>query len=166
MKSLLIAGAAAGILLVGGAWWAAETPTSSEQTVLPDSGVVSRSGLHWHPQLEIYINGEKQEIPSDIGVGIQYASMPTYDPRMRMTALHTHDDLPIIHMEFGGVVRENDTRLGNFFQIWGQEFSANQIFERENGPEGTVSMLVNGVPNNEFEHYRMKDGDRIEIRYE
>ena len=80
--------------------------------------------------------------------------------------IHTHEDLPIIHMEFEGQVTEDDTRLENFFTVWGKEFSPTRIFDYENGEEGSVRMFVNGKENTEFGAYRMRDGDRIEIRYE
>lgn len=160
MKNIVIAGIIAALLLGGGVWW-------SKSLSSGESGVINSNGfLHWHPQLEIYIKGVKQEIPTNIGVGVQYASGPTYDPVMRMTAVHTHDDLPLIHLEFSGKVTEEDIKLGNFFRIWGKEFSSSQLLEHRNGPEGKVSMLVNGQANAEFENYHMRDGDRIELRYE
>ena len=63
-------------------------------------------------------------------------------------------------------MREDDTRLDNFFKVWGKEFSSNQIFEYTNGPEGNISMTVNGELNTEYENYEMKDGDKIVIQYE
>ena len=83
--------------------------------------------------------------------------MPTFDSAMRMTAMPTHEDMPIIHMEFSKRVSKEDTRLGNFFKIWGKGFM-------EFG--STVTMSVNGTQNTELENYEMKDGDKIELRYE
>lgn len=146
-------------LLIAGAWW-------SRADIADDPDIVSKSGLHWHPELEIYIKGEKQEIPENVGIGLQYASMPTYDPAMRMTAIHTHEDLPLIHLEFSGVVRRKDTELGNFFRIWGQNFSREMLLGMKNSEEGKVTMTVNGNPSTDFEHYLMKDSDKIVLRYE
>lgn len=135
------------VLVVGGSWW-------SKSMASKDSNVLATRGLHWHPELEIYIKGEKQEIAQNVGLGAVHNPM------------HTHDDLPLIHMEFGGRVTLQDSRLGNFFQIWGKEFSSQQIFDHKNGSEGAVTMTVNGVENTEFENYHMRDGDKIVIRYE
>ncbi|PIR84036.1 hypothetical protein COU18_01360 [Candidatus Kaiserbacteria bacterium CG10_big_fil_rev_8_21_14_0_10_51_14] len=110
-----------------------------------DPAVVAQGGIHWHPQLEIFVKGEKIEIPQNIGLGAVHKPM------------HTHDDLPIIHLEFGGVVREKDLMLENFFRNWGKDmrsFGAN------------MRMTVNGVENTEFENYMMRDGDKIELRYD
>jgi len=151
MKTFLITGGVAAVLLVGGIWW-------SQSMQANDPDVVSRGGIHWHPTLAVYIKGEKQEIPANIGVGPQYAGAPNYNPQMQMAAVHTHDDMPIIHLEFmNGPVREKDATLGQFFKIWGKEM-------REFG--ANMRMTVNGDMNTEYEQYMMRDGDVIELYYD
>ena len=115
MKNILIIGGLVVLLLVGGIWWSQSLQES-------DPNVISTRGIHWHPHLAIYATGEKQDIPASIGMGMQYASMPTFDPSMRMTAMHTHEPDGIIHLEFPGRVTKDDTTLGNFFRIWGKDF--------------------------------------------
>lgn len=136
------------VLLIAGGAWLTNSLEGGDETV------ISNRGIHRHPQVEIYIQGEKQDIPTGIGL------VGKHNP------IHTHDDDGIIHLEFSGTVRDDDTRLENFFRVWGKTFNSEQIFEYENGPEGVVSMTVNGEPNLEFENYLMQDGDLIEIRYE
>ena len=121
---------------------------------LPESEIISRQGIHWHSQLTIKILEQEQEIPSQIGMGIQ--EFP----------LHTHTSDGIIHMEFPGLVRKNDLEIGKFFQIWGKKFSKDCVFDKCSGSEGKLKMLVNGSENEEFENYVMKDGDKIEIIFE
>lgn len=121
-----------------------------------DPNVLSQSGIHWHPRLKIIVRGEEVPIPADIGIGAQYAGMPTFGS-MGMTAIHTHDDMPVIHLEFSGVVREEDITLGNFFRIWGRDM-------RSFGKN--MRMTVNGIESTEYENYLMRDGDLIELRYE
>lgn len=147
MKNAVIIGAIALLALVGAVMWSNSLSSS-------DTTIVSRSGIHWHPELEIYIKGEKQEIPQGIGLA------GVHNP------IHTHEDLPLIHMEFSGRVTEEDTKLSNFFEVLGKTFNSSQIFEYQNGPDGMVHMFVNGAENTEFENYHMHDGDKIEIRYE
>ena len=110
-----------------------------------DPNVVATNGLHWHPQLAIYVKGEKIEIPQNIGIGAVHQPM------------HTHDDLPLIHLEFPALVRTQDITLGRFFEIWGKDM-------RSFGPN--VKMTVNGKENTEYEDYIMRDGDKIELRYD
>ncbi len=113
-----------------------------------DPNVVSRSGLHWHPTLAIYVKGEKQEIPANIGIGAMHQPMHT----------HVEDAAAgIIHLEFAGVVKREALMLGQFFMNWGKEFDS----------FGTnVKMAVNGQENTEFENYVMQEEDKIELRYE
>ncbi|MDP2650991.1 MAG: hypothetical protein Q8O98_00185 [bacterium] len=152
MNKTLIAVLGVIVLLAVVVWWSRSMQSS-------DPSIISRNGLHWHPILEVYVNGEKQEMPANLGLGPQYASNPTFDRQMGMAAVHTHDDASqgVVHLEFSGIVREDDLTLKNFLDIWGKginSFSSN------------VKMTVNGIENMELESYSMKDGDKIELRYE
>lgn len=151
MKNILIISGIAILLLMGGVWWSA-----SLQSKNPN--VISTRGMHWHFQLAIYVDGEKQQIPANIGIGPQYASVPTFDHNMRMTAIHTHEPDGTIHLEFPNHVTREDTTLSNFFEIWGKDMMSDF---------GTLtSMTVNGKNLTEFGAYEVKDGDSIELRYE
>ena len=142
-----------GIVLVGAVVYFSKTQAPST----PSENVVAANGLHWHPKLAVYTNGEKQEFTDSIGLGAIHQKMHT----------HTEDYKDgVVHMEMTGVVTKEQTRLGNFFRIWGKEFSSTQIFDKTNGPEGTVKMSVNGKENTDFENYEMKDKDLIEITFE
>lgn len=142
-------------LLVGGVFFLSQGNNSSGS--IPKDQIVAENGLHWHPKLAIYIKGEKQELADGIGLGAVHQPLHT----------HTEDYKEgVVHMEMQGVVTKDDTKLGNFFRIWGKEFNSTQIFDKKNGVEGTVRMTVNGKENTDFENYMMKEGDTIEIRYE
>lgn len=144
------------------AWYGSENSES-----VPEGDIVSREGIHWHPELTVYVKGQKQIVPPNIGIGMQYAGYPRFDPMMGMTDMHTHDNSGTLHWEvMEGPVTKDDVRIGTFFRIWGKTFSNNCIFDYCNGPDGTVKMFVNGKENTEFENYLVKDKDKIEIRYE
>jgi hypothetical protein len=138
------------IFIVLGVWAIVRSPNTSNE----DDPLISRRGIHWHPNLEIIIKGERVTIPANIGLGGVHADT------------HTHKENDQIHLEMSRPVRESDTRLGVFFDVWGKEFNSQCILDACNGDEGTVRMFVNGEENTEFENYHMKDGDNIEIRYE
>jgi hypothetical protein len=141
--------------------------TANTQQAVASGDIVSKSGIHWHPELAIYIKGQKQEIPANIGIGKQYSNSKWYDPMMDMTDFHTHDNSGTLHWEvMDGPVTKEHVQLKAFFEVWGKAFNATQIFDAKNGPDGTVKMTVNGQPNSEFENYQVKDKDKIEIRYE
>jgi len=140
------------VILVGGIVLVSKQ--SSQEISIPEDQIISRNGLHWHPELTIYIKGERQEITPNIGIG------GVHQP------IHTHDNSGTLHLEVSGLVTKDETALGRFFRIWGKEFNSNCIFDKCNGSEGTVKMTVNGQENTEFENYLMRDGDKIEVRYE
>ncbi len=132
------------VLAIGLIWWAKANQT--EQVASGDSNILSMRGLHTHPELKIFVKGEQIEIPQNIGL-----AGAVHQP------MHTHDDVPIVHLEYQAKVTREDTRLGKFFTVWGKDF-------REFGQN--VTMTVNGESNTEYENYEMKDGDKIELRYE
>lgn len=140
-------------ILVGGVFFLSK----SENPSVPESEIVTRNGMHWHPKLTITIKGKKQEFPANLGIGAVHQK------------IHTHDEDAkdgVVHMEMQGVVIKDDIKLDNFFRIWGKDFNSTQIFDNKNDADGTVKMTVNGKENIEFENYKMRDGDQIEIKYE
>lgn len=151
MKTILIIAGATIILLVGGVLWSKSIQSS-------DPDIISQGGIHWHPQLTIYVKGQRVEIPQNLGIGSQFANTRGFDPQMQMAAMHTHEDLPLIHLEFmQGPVYKEDVMLGQFFKIWAKDM-------RSFG--SNMQMTVNGKENTEYENYIMRDGDKIELRYE
>ena len=134
---------ALGVIVVMGsigvlAWYIASRPP------VPEEEFISRGGLHWHPELTLFVDGEKREISANIGVGV------IHNP------LHTHDTSGVIHLEFQGAVRRDDIKLGRFFEVWGKDFM-------EFG--SSVKMTVNGDDNAELQNYVMGAGDKIELHY-
>lgn len=128
-------------LIGGGIWYIVTRPP------IPEENIVSRNGFHWHPELTIYVKGQKQEIPENIGIGAVHKP------------IHTHDDSDkgVVHMEFEGLVKNQDATLGQFFKNWGKDM-------RSFGQD--MKMIVNGQENTEYENYLMKDKDKIELYYE
>ncbi len=131
-----------GVAVVAGLiWLVASAPKT------PEGDILSRNGFHWHPEVTIYVKGEKQEIPPNIGIGA------VHQP------IHTHDDSNqgIVHMEFQGLVRKENATFGQFLKGWVKDINS----------FGTnVKMTVNGEENTELENYVMQDKDKIELRYE
>ena len=108
---------------------------------------IARGAIHWHPEVTVYVKGEKQELPPNIGIGA------VHQP------IHTHDDSDqgIVHMEFSSSVRKQDATLGKFFQNWGQDMRAFG---------SNMRMTVNGEENAEYGNYVMRDQDKIELWFD
>jgi len=123
-------------------------------TSVPEEEIVSRNGLHRHVDLDIEILGEEQTIPMNVGIGA------------KEEPIHTNTERNVLHLEFSGMVQKDDIRLSRFFDIWGERFTKECIFDKCNVPEGQLKMFVNGRRNYEFGDYLMRDGDRIEVVFE
>ncbi len=119
-----------------------------------ENEIISRNGLHWHPEISIYVKGEKQEIPHTGLTDMDMIAMHN------MHMHHKHDgpnEQGVIHLKFQGLVRKSDITLGQIFKKWGKSilsFGTN------------LKMTVNGNDNTEYENYVMQDRDKIELRYE
>lgn len=163
-KGMVIIGAAF-VVLIGGIFVVATQQNGGDSS--DGSYKLPKGPVHWHPKLTIYINGEKQVIPANVGLGSQYADSPFYDPMMQMTEIHTHATDGILHWELmHGAKSVDDLRLDNFFQVWGKTFNSECVFEYCNNDGKTAKMFVNGQPNSDYENYIVKDSDDIVIRYE
>jgi len=131
-----------GVVVIGGLlWWAGSAGSNN-----PD--VIATRGIHWHPELTIYVDGEKEEIPANIGL------MGGHEP------IHTHvEDAAqgVLHFEFGEMVRTDDIRLGRFFEIWDKDI--------QTAFGSLESMTVNGEENTEYGDYVVGEEDKIELFY-
>ncbi|MFC4949256.1 hypothetical protein [Pseudonocardia sp. GCM10023141] len=100
--------------------------------------------FHIHAHLAIYINGNPKLIPYGIGIVLPYQLATSRDGQFvnggsAFYWLHTHDDTGVIHIESP---QRRTFTLGDFFDIWHQPLSPNQI-----GPaSGPVTAYVNGTP--------------------
>ena len=89
--------------------------------------------FHIHSWLHIYDEGKKVTVPANIGID---AATNTISP------LHTHDTSGIIHMEAD---QQYDFTLGQFMNVWGVQFSDNQIGSlKAKGPDQQLQVYLNG----------------------
>lgn len=101
---------------------------------------------HYHPQLEVIINGDEVRVPANIGV----------DPATgAMSALHTHTTDGQIHVE-ADVAGEVFT-LGQLFTEWGVKLGSDQIGGERAKAGDAVTVTSNGEPYT---------GDPAELRLE
>ena len=153
------------IIIAVGYWYVSEANAVKANA---KAAGIPTAPIHWHPHLKIVINGEEQVIPANIGVTIG----KVIDDKISMdgggmSPTHTHAADSIIHLENNAPWTKPETlTLGYFFDIWEKTFSETCIFEYCNSDNATVKMFVNGKQNFEFGNYIMRDGDKIEIRYE
>src|SRR3989338_7614264 len=108
--------------------------------------------FHIHPNLEIMINGQKYEIPTNIGINSTC-----------MNALHTHDNSGKIHVESP---EKRDFTLSDFFAVWDKIYTKDQIFDYKIDQNHTMRQTVNGKETYDYENTILYDQDQIVIYYE
>jgi hypothetical protein len=113
----------------------------------------SDTAYHIHAVLRIYVNGQQVEVPAHIGI----------DPEGRFLApLHTHDSSGVIHMEAS---QAYPFTLGQFFTIWGVEFTNAQLGAYVADAGHVLSVYVNGTHVSDAVGYVMKPHDHILVAY-
>jgi hypothetical protein len=133
---------------------------SSSSSSLTIDGITCDKAEHFvshiHTHLDISTNGKGFVVPSNIGI----------IPGNCIYWLHTHDDTGIIHIESPD---DRTFTLGQFFQIWGETFSNNQIFNNLVDDNNTLSVYVNGKKVDSKTDYRkipLNEHDEIAIIYD
>ena len=128
------------------------TPSNNNDNIL-NTNLYSHNSLalHIHPHLEIEINGQKETIPTSVGISGSV-----------MRVIHTHDDTGKLHVESPV---PHTFVLQDFFTIWSKTFSSDCIFEYCNNATHELRVTVNGQPNMLFGEVPLKDLDNIRIVY-
>lgn len=108
--------------------------------------------FHIHPNLQIVINGQKQEIMANIGISLSC-----------MNALHTHDSSGIIHVESP---EKRDFTLSDFFAVWNKTYNKDQILDYKVDNKHVIRETINGQEVEEYENTVLRDKNQIIIFYE
>jgi len=121
---------------------------------------VPRGFIHWHPRLTVVIHGTPVTIPANLG------GAGATHPGGSLLPYHTHDTSGTLHMEGGSPTAETVILKYFFDTVWRQRFNSQCILDFCNGPDGNMTMTVNGEPNYQFDKYIPKDGDDVRIMFE
>jgi hypothetical protein len=101
---------------------------------------------HIHAHLAVFVNGVPKQVPYGIGIAPPRQTTGTGNDTFVASGgcfywLHTHASDGVIHVESP---TQSVYTLGQFFDLWGQPLSANQV-----GPAtGQVTAFLNGRPYN------------------
>ena len=131
------------------------TQTSTDRTsreVALDCTTDMATKFHIHPTITIVVNGENQVVPADIGIRGGC-----------MNALHTHDMSGLVHVE---APERRDFTLGDFFAVWEQPFSRNEILSYATDEERQIRVTINGIDVETYEETVLTDKAAIVITYE
>jgi hypothetical protein len=112
-----------------------------------------RLEFHIHSLLKIYVNGEQQTVPANVGLR----------PNECIFWLHTHDASGLIHVE---APSERDFTLGQLFSVWGQKLSSTQLLDKTTDATHQVTAKVNGEPfTGDPSTIVFKDQETIVLQY-
>ena len=112
---------------------------------------------HYHLQLNITILDERIEIPMNVGFERDSEGNTIF-----LHPIHTYDNSGRIHVE---TTKNATAELGFFFDIWGKEFSKNQILNYASDEDFKVNIFVNGNEVNTYERTVLEPYSFIEIFY-
>jgi hypothetical protein len=107
---------------------------------------------HIHPELSIFMNGTEVPIPLNLGV-----------KATGMTAIHTHNEKGVIHVE---APIKKDFTLGDFFAVWGKDFSQTKLLDTTVDDKSEIIVTVNGQKVDTYENTVVGDKDKIVISYQ
>ncbi len=124
----------AGLLTTSGLWSANTEQLGNrlDQIGLPRLSAEG-TALHIHQHLDIVIEGKQVPVPTNIGI----SQSPTF-----ISDIHVHDDSSIIHVESPSV---RDFYLGQFFDVWGVNFSATAIGGYTTTGDKQLAVYSNGA---------------------
>ncbi len=114
--------------------WQPEITNLRERLQVLGLPALSEEGtvLHIHQHLDIFVHGKVVPVPADIGIN---------EAAQFISDVHTHDATGIIHIESP----DNQTfTLGQFFDIWGVQFSATTLGGYVADSTNTLKVYVNG----------------------
>jgi len=115
---------------------------------------------HDHAVLKIFINGEQELIPANIGIMTEICNQQGEE----MHAVHTHDSSGRLHIESNEPI---DIPIGVFFDIWGHHFDETGIFEyRVNSTHEMIMTVGDTVVDSYDDYLLVNTSDVIEIRYQ
>jgi len=157
-KTLIIIGIVA--LIAGLIYWGgaakrkeqANLENMSSREIALRSTTDMATAYHIHPELSIIVNGTEVPIPLNLGV-----------KATGMTAIHTHDEKGVIHVE---APIKKDFTLGDFFAVWGKDFSNTKLLENTVDKNSEIIVTVNGEKVDTYENTILRDKDKIVISYQ
>ena len=169
MQQELVTGIALGLLTVAilsGVYWLNLPEPESEENyddllksaicIYALQGIVS--DYHYHFWLNITANGDRVEIPANVGFEYNDDSSVLF-----IHPIHTYDNSGQVHVE---TIANATVTLGDFFAIWEQPFSSEEVLDYNVDDTHTLRMTVDGIDSQAWKAQELGPYLVIEIFYE
>ena len=169
MQQELVTGIALGLLTVAilsGVYWLNLPEPESEENyddllksaicIYALQGIVS--DYHYHSWLNITANGDRVEIPANVGFEYNDDSSVQF-----IHPIHTYDNSGQVHVE---TIANATVTLGDFFAIWEQPFSSEEVLDYTVDDTHTLRMTVDGLDSQVWKAQELGPYLVIEIFYE
>ena len=114
---------------------------------------VGDESYHVHALLSVFVDGEPVIVPANIGID---TTTGYHSP------LHTHTPDGVIHFEADEPAAFT---LGQFFTMWGVDFSAQRLGALTPQGDNSVQVYVNGSLVEDPETYAINEGDNVVVAY-
>ncbi len=114
--------------------WTAEYAHIKQRLAARHLPAPGKERFHVHQLLHIYADGILVPVAANVGID---------ESQHVETALHTHDQSGVIHMEADRPFRAT---LGDFFKVWGLAFGPDHIGGLKASGDKALQVFVNGRP--------------------
>ena len=129
------------------------TPDNAREVADFCLGDHSNIGVHYHPVIEIVVNGQQVTIPANVGINHDGCSM---------RGVHTHDASGKIHVEMD---KEYNVPAESFFLVWGETFNENQILDYVVDQDHEIVVTLDGERVDTYEDTVLQDQEILRIEY-
>jgi hypothetical protein len=116
-----------------------------------------KSDYHYHLQLNITINDERIEIPTNVGF-----EKDENGETLFLHPIHTYDNSGRVHVE---TTKNTTAKLGFFFEIWGEDFNSQKILGYSVDESHSLEMTVDNQIVETFEETILEPYININITY-
>jgi len=111
--------------------------------------------VEFHPYLSIFINGQPQTIPANIGVNLDKSGNV-----ISFLPVHTRENTGKLEVDSPFV---RYFHLQDFFDSWGQPFDSTHILGYHTSPDHPLHMTVGAQPRTDYGSFVLHDGQDIVI---
>lgn len=114
-------------------WSVPQNPSAGIESAGLSVSPMTSSGAHFHPHLDILVDGKAVPVPANIGIDATTGAM---------SELHTHDTSGVVHIE--SPAKDDRYTLGQLFVEWDVRLDRTHLGGLVSSGERTIAAYVDG----------------------